>query len=522
MSVKSKLGNYRFQKFCNNELVIAIKIYYVYFMDADILSRIQFALTAGFHFIFPPITIGFSIFLVIVEFMWIKTNDKKYLIASKFFAKLFAMLFAVGVATGLIMIFQFGTNWATYSQFVGDVFGSPLAIEAVFAFFMESTFLAIVLFGWNKIGKKAHIFATIMVCIGSHLSAIWIIAANSFMQTPDGYTLVIKSDTSTIPAKWIELPKDYVVSSEEAPNMKAQITDFWAMALNNSTLDRFTHTVCASWLSGSLLAAGICSYYILRRRKESIFAIPCLKIALCFAGISSLAVLFTGHSSAVTLLDTQPEKLAAFEAQFETEKNAPLYIFGIVDEAQKKVHGLKINGLFSLLTYGKFDVETKGLNSLPPDDFIRKAEKKNLTQAEIEKIRPSYHPPVQFCFQTFRIMVYIGTSIFALLTLGFYLWYKKKLTDLSSKLTKIFMILTLPSCILPILASQFGWAAAEVGRQPWIVWRILKTSDAISKNISGAEVLFSIILFCTLFLIVSGIFCIFFFKKIKNGTQGDL
>lgn len=488
-------------------------------MEVDILSRIQFALTAGFHFLFPPISIGFAVFLVLVEFFWLRTGNEKYLKASKFFAKLFAMIFAVGVVTGLIMVFQFGTNWPVYSKFVGDVFGSPLAIEAVFAFFMESTFLAIVLFGWNKISKKAHFFATIMVCIGSHLSAVWIIAANSFMQTPDGYRLVIEQSDNNRKTEWVEVPQGTVPTSEQVSKMKAEITDFTAMALNKSTIDRLSHTISASWLSGAFLALGICSYYVLRRRKEVEFAIPCGKIALGFAMFSAVVMLFTGHQSAAKLVDTQPEKLAALEGHFSTEANAPLYVFGWVDVENKKVNGLKIPSLFNILTHGDFSTEIKGLNDLPSNDFIRKAENKNLTPVEIAEVRPKYWAPVQFCFQTFRIMVYIGGAICLLILLGGYLWIKRDLFNVNSKLSNLFMKCAMWSVLLPLVASQVGWAVAEVGRQPWIVWHILRTSDAVSTVVSGGEVLFSIILFTILFVGVSGVFCWLFFKKIKIGVK---
>ncbi len=488
-------------------------------MEVDILTRIQFALTAGFHFLFPPISIGFSVFLVIVEFFWLRTGNEKYLKACKFFAKLFAMIFAVGVITGLIMVFQFGTNWPVYSKFVGDVFGSPLAIEAVFAFFMESTFLAIVLFGWNKIGKKSHFFATIMVCIGSHLSAVWIIAANSFMQTPDGYRLVIEQSADDGKTQWVEVPKDSVPTSNQVPKMKAEIIDFTAMALNKSTIDRLSHTIVASWLSGAFLALGICSYYVLRRRKEAEFAIPCGKIALAFAFVSAGMMLFTGHQSAAKLVHTQPEKLSALEGHFNTEANAPLYVFGWVDVENKKVNGLKIPSLFNILTHGDFSTEIKGLNDLPSDDFIRKAENKNLSDAEIKQVRPKYWAPVQFCFQTFRIMVYLGVAICALVFLGGFLWLKRNLFNPDLKLSRFFMKCAMWSVMLPLIASQVGWAVAEVGRQPWIVWHILRTADATSTVVSAGEVLFSIILFSTLFVSVSIVFFWLFFKKIRVGVK---
>jgi len=228
------------------------------FMDVDTLSRIQFALTAGFHFIFPPITIGFAVFIVIVEALWLKTKDPLYRKGAEFFLKLFGMLFAIGVATGIVMVFQFGTNWPVYSNFVGDVFGSPLAIEAVFAFFMESSFLGIALWGWNRVGKTAHFISTVMVCIGAHLSAVWIIAANSFMQTPAGFVLQTMRTAPDGTTFWETLPPGTVPNAADLATTKATIVDFWDMALNPSTIDRLTHTLSASWLSGAFLALGLC------------------------------------------------------------------------------------------------------------------------------------------------------------------------------------------------------------------------------------------------------------------------
>ena len=490
-------------------------------MDTEILSRIQFALTAGFHFLFPPVSIGFAVFLALVELAYLKTGDKKFLAAAKFFAKLFAMIFAVGVVTGIILVFQFGTNWPVYSKFVGDVFGSPLAIEAVFAFFMESTFLAVVLFGWDRVGRKAHFFATVMVCIGSHLSAVWIIAANSFMQTPDGYALVAEKQNAGGSKIVEELPKGYVPTPAEVANTRAQITDFCAMALNKSTLDRLSHTVAAAWLSGGFLALGVCSFYVLRRRRESEFAVPCGKIALAFSAVAAVAMYATGHHSASKLAVNQPEKLAAFEGHYETSERAPLYIFGIVDEKNKTVRGLKVDGFFSLLAFGDLSAEVKGLNELPSDEFIMKAESikpSASAAAEAARARPKYWAPVQFCFQSFRIMVYLGCAIGALSAFGCLLWARGRLFDPDSKFSRLFMVCAMPSFALPLIASQAGWAAAEVGRQPWIVWHLLRTSDAVSTNASAGEILFSILLFTSLFAAVSSVFCAAFARKIRIGA----
>ncbi len=479
-------------------------------MDVELLSRIQFATTAAFHFLFPPISIGFALFIVFVEFMWLKTGDEKYKRATKFFLKLFGMIFAVGVVTGIIMVFQFGTNWPVYSRFVGDVFGSPLAIEAVFAFFMESTFLGVALWGWDKIGKKAHFFSTLMVCVGSHLSAIWILIANSFMQTPAGFVLEY---TNPITKVATILPKGTVPSPEQIAHTRAVITDFWELCTNPSVIDRITHTISACWLSGAFLALGICAYFILRNRTD--FAKPCAKFALILAFIGVAAMGFTGHISAKNLAVNQPEKLAAFEGHYSTTQHAPLYLIGYVDEVSQQVKGISLGGWLSTLAFGSESAEVKGLLDLPSDDFLRKINP-NATPEEIKKMRPQYWAPISFSFITFRVMVGLAMVMCAMVALGFYLWATGKLFDTQSKLVRVFYFCAIPSVILPILASQVGWAAAEVGRQPWIVWHILKTSDACTTSATAGEIAFSTIAFTLLFIFISAVFLYAFFRKIKN------
>lgn len=464
-------------------------------MDVEFLSRIQFALTASFHFIFPPITIGFALFIVFVEAMWLKTGDPKFQIATKFFLKIFAVLFSIGVATGIIMVFQFGTNWPRFSVFVGDVFGSPLAIEAVFAFFMESTFLGVALFGWNKVGKKTHFLSTFMVCLGAHLSAVWIIVANSFMQTPAGFEIAVENGMQ-----------------------KAVITDFWAMVFNPSTMDRLNHTISASWLSGAFLAMGICAYFILKNRPEKKFSVPCIKIATLFAAASALFMLYTGHSSSVTLATTQPEKLAAFEGHYQSAKNAPLYIVGWVDEKTQTTYGIKADGWLSKLAFGDFNAEVKGLYELPSSKFI-KSINPNASDDEIAKLRPRYWAPVNFCFQTFRIMMYLGAIMCAIILLGGILILTGKVGEENFRPTKLFLLLCVPSVILPLLASQFGWAAAEVGRQPWTVWHIMETANAATTTASAGEIIFSITAFTILFTLITIVGLRVMLVKMRDGIS---
>ncbi len=484
-------------------------------MEVDLLSRIQFALTAGFHFLFPPITIGLSLFIVVLEAMFLRSGETAYRAAAKFFLKLFAVIFAIGVVTGIVLEFEFGTNWPVYSRFVGDVFGSPLAIEAVFAFFMESVFLGIAIWGWNRVGRKAHFAATLLMCIGTHLSAVWIIAANSFMQTPGGFELQYEN-----PSGAVEILADSAVpTAAQIPYTRAVITDFWDMAFNASMMDRFLHTVSASWLCGAFFALGVCGYMLLRK-PEVRFSAQCAKAALVYSGVSVIFMMFTGHGSARLLAQTQPEKLSAFEGHYATSKNAPLYIIGWVDEDAQKVSGLKANGFFSLLAYGAFDKEVKGLRDLPSDEFLKKIHS-DMSPEELDAVRPNYWPPVNFCFQTFRAMVYLGGAICIFVAWGFWLWLFKRLFDLKYRSSRLFWMAAMFSAALPVCASQFGWAAAEVGRQPWIVWHILKTSDAVTTAASASEILFSIILFSCIFAAVAGLGVWVVYKKITGYNEED-
>src|ERR1035438_8129099 len=256
-------------------------------MDVLLLSRIQFALTSGFHYLYPPLSIGLGLMLVIIEGLWLKTRNPLYHQMARFWTKVFALTFAIGVATGIVMEFEFGTNWATYSRYVGDVFGSALAAEGIFAFFLESGFLAVLLFGWDKVNRKMHFFSTCMVCLGAHFSAIWITVANSWMQTPTGYHIV-----------------------GEGLKARAEITDFHAMVFSPSSLDRLLHVYAAAWATGAWLIISVSSYYLLKKRHTD-FAKASLKIGLLVAFVATVGNLVTGDMSAKGVARNQPEKLAA-------------------------------------------------------------------------------------------------------------------------------------------------------------------------------------------------------------------
>lgn len=438
-------------------------------MDVEILSRLQFAVTIAFHYIYPPLSIGLGVFMVITEGMYLKTKDKFYEQMTKFWVKVFALTFAIGVATGIVMEFEFGTNWATYSRFVGDVFGSALAAEGIFAFFLESGFLAVLVFGWDKVGPKMHFFSTLMVALGSMFSAIWIVVANSWMQTPAGYHIV-----------------------GEGLNAHAEITDFWAMVFNPSSIDRLLHTISGCWLAGAFLVISVAAYYLLKD-KHIRFAKSSIKIALVMALIASLFQLFTGHQSAVGVAKNQPAKLAAMEAVFDDQTNASLYLFGWVNEDNQEVKfGIAIPSMLSYLIGWDAKTKVTGLNSFPEDE----------------------RPPVNIVFQAYHLMVAIGFILIAISVLGVFLWWKGTLFK-HRWLLWIFVF----SVLLPQIANQVGWITAEVGRQPWIVYGLMKTSEGLSKAVQAGQVWYSLIMFTLIYI---GLFILFIYllnNKIQHGPE---
>ncbi|WP_336516715.1 cytochrome ubiquinol oxidase subunit I [Pollutibacter soli] len=436
-------------------------------MDVEILSRIQFAFTIAFHYIYPPLSIGLGLILVIMEGMYLKTGQKIYEDMTRFWIKIFALIFGIGVATGIIMEFEFGTNWATYSKYVGDIFGSALAAEGIFAFAVESGFLGILLFGWNRVKPGVHFFATIMVFLGSMFSAVWIVVANSWQQTPAGFHI-----------------------AGEGMNARAEITDFWAMVFNPSSVDRLSHVWIGAFLAGATLVLSVNAWYILKGRHLSI-AKPSFKIALAVLTISSLLQLFTGHQSAEGVAVNQPAKLAALEGHFDSSSVAPMYILGWVDKKDQKTSGLKIPAGLSLLVHRDPNKPVTGLNAFPEAD------------------RPSQLNAV---FQFYHMMIAVGLSLIALSLFACWHWRKETLFD-----KRWLMWIFVWSVLLPQIANQAGWFAAEMGRQPWVVYRLLRTSDALSKAVKAEQVLISLCMFALVYLILLILFLYLLNKKIKHG-----
>ena len=437
-------------------------------LDLVFLSRLQFAFTIMFHYLFPPLSIGLGVLMVMMEGMFLRTRDPLYESMARFWTKIFAVVFAMGVATGIVMEFQFGTNWASYSRFVGDVFGSPLAAEGVFAFFLESGFLAVLVFGWDKVSPRVHFLSTVMVSLGSMFSAVWIVVANSWQQTPAGFHIV-----------------------GEGMMARAEITDFWAMVFNPSSVDRLVHVLIGSWILGAFFVMSISAYYILRGRHLA-FAQRSFTIALVFGSLASIAAPLSGHFQAETVSRTQPAKLAAFEGHYRTG-TAPLWLFGIPDDQSETVRfGMQIPGGLSFMVHGDFSAEVAGLDSFPKDEL----------------------PPVGVSFQVYHLMVALGMFFVGLTLLA--AWYRWRGTLFTRRwLMWVFVF----AIIGPYIANQAGWAAAEVGRQPWIVYGLLKTSDAISKAVHAEEVLASIVLFLGIYALLFAVWVYVLNDKIKHGPE---
>ncbi len=437
-------------------------------MDVLLLSRIQFALTISFHYIYPPVSIGLGLIIVIMESMYMLTKKKAYHDMTKFWVKIFGLNFAIGVATGIVMEFQFGTNWATYSRYVGDVFGSALAAEGVFAFFLESGFLAILLFGWNKVSPLVHWISAVLVCLGAHFSAVWIVVAGSWMQTPAGYHIVGEGMTA-----------------------RAEITDFWAMVFNPSSMERLAHVILGAWCAGAFFVLSVAAYYLIIK-KHTEFAKVSLKVGLVMALIATVGQMITGRIGAEVVAKYQPTKLAAMEGHYAPDAPADFYLFGIIDEKTQTIHGPKIPGMLSFLMHGDVNAPVKGINAFKKEEL----------------------PPITPVFQFYHGMIWCGIIMLLLSLVGLVLWKTNKLFT-----STWYLKLLVPSVILPQLANQFGWFAAEIGRQPWIVWGILRTSEGLSKSVKAEAVLTSLIIFTLIYLLLFALYIFLLNEKIQHGPE---
>lgn len=423
-------------------------------MEEILLGRWQFAITTVYHFLFVPLTLGLSVLVAIMETMYVQTGNELYKNITKFWGKLFLVNFSMGVATGIVQEFQFGMNWAEYSRFMGDIFGAPLAMEALTAFFLESTFLGLWIFGWEKLSKKAHLVCIWLVAFSSNLSAFWILVANSFMQSPIGYSL---------------------------QNGRAEMVDFFALITNPYVLGQFPHTVLGGLVTAGVFMAAISAYYLLKQRHLPIFR-SSIKIGLGCMLMSTMLVMATGHLQAQYLGKHQPMKMAAMEALWETANPAPFAIVAVADEVkQHNTSEIGIPGVLSLLIYDEMKGEVKGIKELQ-------------AAAEVKYGPGNYIPPVTQSFWNFRIMVFCGLWMAALSALSILLFYKGKLEN-----NTMVLKLLLWSIPVPYIANSTGWILTEGGRQPWIVVGLQKVSDGISTNLTTTDIWISLIGFTLLY-----------------------
>jgi len=438
-------------------------------MDTLTLSRIQFGVTAAFHFVFVPLTLGLSILVAYMESRYVRTNDEMYLKMAKFWGKLFLINFALGVVTGITMEFQFGMNWAEYSRYVGDIFGAPLAIEATVAFFLESTFIGLWIFGWNKVSKKVHALSIWLVAIATNLSALWILLANGWMQRPVGYVL---------------------------RNNRAEMVDFTAVVTNIYGWLKFGHTLLSGYVLAAFFVMGVSAYHLLRKNRTDFFK-RSFSIGAAFGLVTSILLIVVGTFHAEEVAMTQPTKFAAMEAIWETKRGADYNLLVIPDAENERnaVEAIGIPRLLSLLAFHDSNAEIKGLKEFPKEE----------------------RPPVSPTFFSFRVMAGLG-FLFVLLSLIAAITSRKGNIEDSSGFLRL-MLFAIP---LPYLATQLGWLVAELGRQPWIVYGLLKTSDAVSKSISVTQVVVSLIGFTLIYGLLAVVDIYLLTRYARKGPDDDL
>ena len=425
-------------------------------MDALFLARLQFAIVTVYHWFFVPLTLGFSILLAIMETRYVSSGDEKFKRMVKFFGTLFLINFAIGVATGIVQEFQFGMNWSQYSRFVGDIFGVPLAIEALLAFFMESTFLGVWVFGWDKLSKKAHLATIWLVALGSNLSALWILIANSWMQEPVGYKL---------------------------ENGRAVMTDFLAVATNPHILHQFPHVFFSGMATAGFFVAAVAAWHLLRRKKDAALFSEALKMAVIYGFVGALLVTTSGHTQGQHMVKAQPMKMAAAEALWETEQPAALSLFTIGNmNKQENIFSIDLPNMLSFLSCNNFSCEVKGM--------------KDLQKEYEQKYGPgNYIPNAMLAYWNFRLMVGAGTLMVLLGLYALWLMYKKR----DFRQHKKFLLVTVWALFLPYLANATGWLFTELARQPWVVFGLMKTEQGVSNTVPAGWVLLSLVTYTLLY-----------------------
>jgi len=433
------------------------------------LSRLQFAITSMFHFIFVPLTLGLSILVAYMETRYVRTRDVKYLRMTKFWGKLFLINFALGIVTGITLEFQFGMNWSEYSKYVGDIFGAPLAIEATAAFFLESTFIGLWIFGWNRISPVFHAVSIWIVAIATNLSALWILLANGWMQHPVGYVL---------------------------QNGRAEMVDFMALVTNPYGLLKFGHTVLAGYVVAAFFVMGISAWHLLRKSNTDLYRTS-FRIAAVFGLAAVIGVALIGDFHTKEVAKTQPVKFAAMESVWNTTSDADWNLLTIPDTSGETnaVEALGLPEVLSYLATGDFDGQVQGLKEVPASE----------------------RPPVWPTFLGFRLMVLLGIAFAVLALIAVVKVWRDRLVD--SRWFLWIMVFAIP---LPYIANQLGWLVAEVGRQPWIVYGVLKTVDAGSPAVSLSQVWSSLIAFTLVYALLGAIDIYLLFKVARHGPEEDV
>lgn len=438
-------------------------------MSIELLSRIQFAFTLTFHYIYPPLSIGLSLALVFMEGMYLKTKHKIWENMTKYWVRIFALTFALGVATGIPLQFSLGTNWAPYSRFIGDVFGSALSAEGFFAFLVEGGFLGVLLFGWDKVKPSIHFLSTLLVAFGAHFSAFWIVSANSWMQYPSAYRVITEPDGTKV----------------------AEVTNWWEMLFNPMAIDHIVHVLLGAWLTGAFLIISIASYYLLKKRYPE-FSQKSMKVGVFIAFAAGILQLIAADSLAKGIAKHNPTKLAAMEGLFTTQEYATAYAVGWVDTKNKKTYGIGVPGLLSFLVSYNPKTTVQGLDAVSQDEW----------------------PWIQAVFQSYHLMILSWILMMIAAILGIYMWWRN--VWVLPKFWHWFLVISVG---FPQIGNLAGWYSACMGRQPWVVYKLMKTSEGFSANITITDALISLTMFVIMYLLFFVLFLFLLDRKIKHGQN---
>lgn len=453
-------------------------------MEALDLARWQFGITTVYHFFFVPLTIGGAFLVAGFQTAWVRTNNPAYLKLTKFFGKLLLINFAMGVVTGIVQEFQFGMNWSVYSRFVGDIFGAPLAMEGLLAFFLESTFLGLWIFGWDRLPKKLHLATIWIAAFGTLVSAYFILAANAWMQHPVGYEI-------------------------DPETGRAVLNSIGDVLFQNTAVIAFFHTIFASFLTAGAAVAAIAGYKLMKGKQVEVFR-PAVKASSVVILLAAVGVAVTGDMDAKIMVQQQPMKMAAAEGLYETTSDAPFSVLSVGDlSGSEATHLIEVPGLLSWMATGSFGDEVQGINNL---------------QAEYEQTygAGNYIPYVPVTYWSFRLMIGLGmvAALFALWSL--WIFRRQRQPEPGSTLSKVYVLFATVLVVFPLLANSFGWIFTEMGRQPWIVFGLQQTADAVSPLVSPLEVWISMIGFTLVYLILAIIEVKLLLMYIRRGAPEDV